>query len=290
MRTVILNCLTGLSFGAILFMVSSGLSLVMGVMGTLNMAQGGILMLGAYVGWTVAVQVHAGFVLGCLASGAAGAITGLVMERLFFRRLSGRSADQILLSFGLIYVMETLAQIIWGPLPVVPYTLRPLGGAMHFSNISYPISRLVLTGIALFIAALLVLLQRRTKIGATVRAGMDDRETARALGLRLEEAVTAISAVSGLVAGLGGFLAAPIFGASTDEAENVLILALVVVIVGGVGSLSGSLLGSLVIGMAVSFGATLFGGSFGYFAIYLAMILVLMVRPFGLLGRKRRTA
>lgn len=290
MRTLVLGILSGLSFGAILFMISSGLSLVMGVMGTLNMSHGAIYMVGAYVGWSVAIQRHLGFAAACLAAGLAGGVLGLAMERIFFRRLTGRPDDQILMSFGFIFILSTLAQVIWGALPKVPFTVPPLTGSVRFGSISYPFPRVALTGIALLLAGLLVLLQRTTKMGAIVRASMDDRETARALGLRVEAASAGVFFIGSFIAGMGGFLGAPVLGATTSEAVDVLLLSLVVVIVGGVGSVTGSLVGSLIIGLAVSFGATLFNGSLGYFGVYLAMIAILMFRRSGLFGREGRGA
>jgi branched-chain amino acid transport system permease protein len=289
-EAIVLGVLSGLSFGAILFMLAAGLSLVMGVMGTLNMAHGAIYMFGAYVGWTVAIQLHLGFAPALVAAGLAGAALGLVMERGFFRRLHGRPDDQILMSFGFIYVLTTLVQVVWGALPIVPFTVPPLTGSVMLGSITYPTARVALTGIALVLALALVLFEQRTKLGAIVRAGMDDSDTARALGLQVDRASMFVFVLGSLIAGMGGFLGAPILGATTSEAVDVLLLSLVVVIVGGVGSIAGSLVGSLIIGLAVSFGATLFSGSFGYFAIYFAMILVLIFRRSGLFGRQVRSA
>lgn len=287
--TVVPQILSGLSFGAVLFMLASGLSLVMGVMGTLNLAHGAIYMVGAYVGWSAAVQAHLGFLLACLLAGLAGAALGFVMERGFFRLLDGRPDDQILMSFGFIYILTTLAQLIWGALPKVPFEVAPLTGSVQLGSIQYPFSRVAITGIALLLAGALILLRQRTRLGAVVRAGMDDPQTARALGLRVGAASVAVFVLGSFIAGLGGFLGAPILGATTSVAVDVLLLSLVVVIIGGVGSIAGSLLGSLVIGLAVSFGATLFGGSFGYFAVYLAMVFVLMFRKTGLLAGRTET-
>src|SRR5262249_42884300 len=149
----------------ILFMLASGLSLVMGVMGTLNMAHGAIYMVGAYVGWSVAVQARLGFLAAGMLAGLAGAGLGLVLERGFFRRLAGRPDDQILMSFGFIYILATLAQVIWGTLPKVPFEVAPLTGSIQLGSIRYPFSRVAITGIALFLAGALILLERRTRLG-----------------------------------------------------------------------------------------------------------------------------
>jgi branched-chain amino acid transport system permease protein len=262
----------------------------MGVMGTMNMAHGAIYMVGAYIGWSVSVQAGLGFAIAAIASGLSGALLGLVLERGFFRRLNGRPSDQILMSFGFIFVLSTLAQLVWGALAKAPFSVPPFTGTIDLGSISYPTSRIALIGIAVLIAILLVLLERRTRIGAVVRAGMDDRETAKALGLPVDMASAGVFVLGCAIAGLGGFFGTPVLGASTSLAVDVLVLSLVVVIVGGVGSIAGSLLGSLIIGLAVSFGATMFGGALGYIAVYVAMILVLMFRTSGLLGRETRAA
>jgi branched-chain amino acid transport system permease protein len=287
-RILTLQLLNALSFGAILFMLSSGLSLVMGVMGALNMAHGAIYMIGAYVGWTVAVDVGLPWAAAAPAAAFVGAVLGIFFERGFFRRLVGKPSDQILMSFGFVFIFMTLTQLIWGALPKAPFSVPPLTGTIELGPVSYPTSRLALIAMALLIAVLLVLLQDRTRIGAIVRAGMDDRETAKSLGLPVTTASAGVFVLGSMIAGLGGFLGTPVLGAATSQAVDVLVLSLVVVIVGGVGSIAGSVLGSSIIALAVTLGATLFGGNIGYTAAYAAMILVLVFRRSGLLGRETR--
>jgi len=286
-HAIILGLLDGLSFAGILFMLASGLSLVMGTMGTLNMAHGALYMVGAYVGWSVAVEHHAGIIAGALAAGACAGAVGLVMELGFFRRLAGRPDDQIIMSFGFVYILTSLVQIIWGTAGKPPFVLPPFTSQIQIGDITYPTARLVVTAVAVVVALALAALQGCTRLGSVVRAAMDDAETARSLGLRIELAFVAVFVAGSFVAGLGGLLGGAILGASTSLAIDVLVLSLVVVIVGGVGSIAGSLLASVVIGLAISFGTQL---SFGSFAIYVAMIVVLLIRPFGLLGRQFRQA
>jgi branched-chain amino acid transport system permease protein len=289
-RLLALQLLNAASFGAILFLLSSGLSLVMGVMGALNMAHGAIYMIGAYVGWTVAVQLGLPYFVAAVAATSAGALLGLFLERGFFVRLTGRPSDQILMSFGFVFILTTTTQLIWGALPKAPFSTPPLTGTIELGGVSYPVSRLALIAIALLIALVLVVVQNRTRLGAIVRAGMDDRDTARALGLPVALASTGVFVLGSAVAALGGFLGTPVLGAATSQAVDVLVLSLVVVIVGGVGSIVGSLLGSFVIALAITLGATFLGGNVGYMAAYVAMIVVLVLRPSGLLGRETRTA
>jgi branched-chain amino acid transport system permease protein len=285
MDWVILNLLNGISYGMVLFLIASGLSIVLGAMGIVNLAHGALYMVGAYVGWTVAVKWGAGYGLGLLAGGICAGMVGLGIERGLLHRLYKQANEQVLLTFGFIYILSNLCLWIWGGLPRVPFTANFLRGSLHLFGIAYPKPRLAVIVIGLMLATGLWWLQDRTRMGAIVRAGMDDKETTMGLGINLERAFALIFFISSLIAGLAGVIGAHLLGVNTTLGLDVLLLALIVIIVGGVGSIQGSLLGGILIGVIDTFGKALFP-ELAMFTMYLTMIVVLMVRPAGLLGRR----
>jgi branched-chain amino acid transport system permease protein len=285
MGAVVLGLLNGISLGSILFLLASSLSLIMGVMGILNLAHGALYMVGAYVGWTIAMRYELNFGLAVLAGGVAAGLVGLVVERGFFRHLYRQLNEQVLLSFGLIYIVTNLCRLVWGPRSRAPFTASFLSGSFPIMGISYPFSRIMIIFIGLFVALGLWWLQDKTRVGAIVRAGMDDKEMVSGLGVNLERISVVVFFVGASIAGGTGVVGAELLGANLQLSIDVLLLALVVVIVGGVGSVQGALLGGMLIGCIDSLGKTLFPQA-AMFTIYLAMIIILLARPTGLLGRK----
>lgn len=285
MNLVVLNVLNGISFGMVLFLLASGLSLIFGVMGILNLAHGALYMVGAYVGWTIAIQYGINFSLAILASGSVAGLLGLLMERVFFRHLYKQLNEQVLLTFGFIYILTNLCMWVWGPLFKAPFTARILSGSLHIGSLTYPAGRAGIIVIGIVMAILLWWLQDKTKIGAIVRAGMDNAEMTQALGLNLGLVTTALFFVGSFIAGVAGVIGAQLLGVSLSLSGDTLLLALVVIIVGGVGSVQGAMLGALLIGTIDAFGRALFP-EFAMFTMYLAMIVILVVKPAGLLGRR----
>lgn len=280
-----INLLNGISFGAVLFLLASGLSLIFGVMGILNLAHGALYMIGAYVGWTVLVQHGLSFWLAIVLGGLAAGVVGLVMERGFLRRLHMQLNEQALVTFGFLYILTNLAQWIWGPVSRGPYTAPALTGSVKIADFSYPIARLTIIGVGLVLAVGLWWLQNNSRVGAIIRAGMDDREMTMGLGINLERVSVAVFFLGSVIAGSAGVVGAQLLGANLQLGINILLLALVVVVIGGMGSVEGALLGSMVIGLIDTFGKALFP-DMAMFSIYLTMIVVLLLRPTGLLGRK----
>jgi branched-chain amino acid transport system permease protein len=285
MDLFVLNLLNGISFGAILFLLASGLTIMFGVMGILNLAHGALYMVGAYVGWTVAIKYGLNFGLAFLAAGLAGGLVGLAIERGFLRHLYKQLNEQVLLTFGFVYILTNLSLWIWGPIARVPFTAPFLSGSFPIGGVRYSFSRIAIIIVGGVLAIGLWWLQDKTRVGAILRAGMDNKEITMALGINLPRVSIFVFFLAAFIAGAAGVIGAPIFGAYLGIALNVLLLAVVVIIIGGVGSIQGALLASMLIGVIDAFGKALFP-QFAMFTMYLLMVIILLIRPSGLLGRR----
>jgi branched-chain amino acid transport system permease protein len=287
MQHLLTYFLIGISFGSILFLLGSGLSLTMGLMRIVNLAHGAIFMVGAYVG-VAAAKSTGSFALGLVAGAAAAGVVGLIIEAGFLRRLYKQEQAQVLLTIGFVYILTNLVQWVWGAKPLSGIVPEVLSGYVTIGDINFPVFRFFVIGFGLVVAALLWLFQDKTKVGATVRAGMDNREVVGALGTNLKVLFTAVFALGCVVAGLCGLLGAPLIGVNLQVAWDALMLAMIVVIVGGTGSIQGALVGAMLIGLVDAFGKAYFP-TFSYFAIYVLLILILIFRPSGLMGRPLAT-
>lgn len=188
---LLVNFLIGLSLGSILFLLGTGLSLTMGLMRIANLAHGGLYMVGAYVGLAVA-KLTGNFALGILAGGACAGLVGLIIEMGFLRRLYKRELDQVLLTIGFIYVLTNLIQWIWGAYPMSGIVPSFLSGSIPVSGITFPVFRLAIIVFGLIAAAGLWLFQEKTRVGAIIRAGMDDKEMTMGLGINLKVVFTGV--------------------------------------------------------------------------------------------------
>src|SRR5665811_1382611 len=249
MQSFLVNLLNGVSFGSVLFLLAAGLSVMIGVMGILNLAHGALYMLGAYVGWTIAVQYKLNFLLAVVAGGVAAGIVGLVMERGFLRRLYKRYDEQVLLTFGFVYILVNVSMWIWGAQAKPSFSPSFLSGSLHFGDSLYPVSRLATIALGLLVAIGLWWLQQRTRVGAIIRAGMDDEEMTRGLGINLRLVSSVVFFLAAFVAGMAGVVGSQLLGVSPDMGVDILLLSLIVVIVGGVGSVQGALAGAMLIGI-----------------------------------------
>lgn len=279
-----LTLLNGISFGLILFLLASGLSLVMGSIGVLNLAHGALYMIGAYVGWSVAIDLDLGFVIAVAAGALCAGFTGLLMERGFFRRLHDAPNEQILASFGFLYILTDLVEVVWGPAAKAPFQFDALDGSVSVGDFSYPLVRVVIIGVGLAFALGLWWVQARTRAGAIVRAGMDDREMVRALGINVQAFASALFFLGSAVAGAAGVVGGLVLGAQSSFAIDVLLLALIVVVLGGIGSIGGALAGALLVGIVDTISRTEFP-EVAAFTLYALMTIVLLVRPRGISGR-----
>ena len=285
MDAILLNIVNGIAFGMLLFLLASGLSVMLGLMGIINLAHGILFMIGAFIGWTVLIQYKLNFGLAILAGGLGAGILGLVLERVFLRRLYKQPNEQVLLTLGFVYIFTNLTIWIWGPRPRIPFTAPFLSGSISIGGFGYPISRFFIIFVGLVLAAGLWWLQDKTRAGAIIRAGMDNKEMTTGLGINLALVSTLVFFLTAFIAGVAGIVGASVLGANTTNIFDILLLALVVVIIGGVGSIQGTLVGSLLIGLIDNFGKAMFP-QFALFTIYLAMVIILIIRPRGLLGRR----
>ncbi len=285
MDTLLLNLLIGISFGFILFLLGTGLTLTMGLMRIVNLAHGAIYMVGGYAGLTVARYTH-NFLLGILAAGICAGLIGLIMETAFLRRLYKRELSQVLLTIGFIYILTNIAQWIWGTIPQSGVVPEFLSGSIPIAGIKLPMFRIGVIVFGLLAALALWLFQDKTRTGAIIRAGMDNKEVTSALGINLKLVFTAVFALGTLIAGFSGLMGAPLMGIDLAAGWDTLLLAMMVVIVGGTGSIQGALAGGLLMGLVDSFGKAYFP-SMAYFTMYLVLVIVLLFRPSGLLGRAR---
>jgi branched-chain amino acid transport system permease protein len=277
--------LNGISFGCILFLLSSGLSLTLGLMGILNLSHGALYMVGAYVGWTVASHLGYSFWIAALAAGLVSGALGVIMERGFLRRLNRLPNEQVLLTIGFVYIITNLCLWIWGSIAKPPFTAKFLTGAITVVGWPYPFSRIAIIIVGLVVAIGLWWLQDKTRIGAIVRAGMDDGELTKGLGINLELVAGGLFFVGAFLAGFAGVIGAQLIGANVGLGLDVLLLALIVVVIGGMGSVQGSLIGAMMIGLVDAFGKILFP-DFAMFTLYFLMVIILVIKPTGLLGRK----
>lgn len=277
------QALNGCQFGVMLFLTSAGLTLVFGIMNLINLAHGSLYMVGAYAAATV--LAHTGsFVLALLVAIPATALLGLVIERLLLQWFYRRShLDQTLVTFGLIMVVNEVVRMIWGPTPVQMPLPPMLAGAVELlPGMRYPVYRLVVLAVGLFVGLLLYVLVVHTRAGTWVRAGASDRVAASALGINVPAVFSVVFCVGSALAGLAGAMAGPIFAVQVGMGEPILILALVVIVIGGVGSIRGAFIAALLIGLGDTFGRVLLNPALGSMVIYLFMALLLAWRPRGL--------
>jgi len=293
--------LNGLQFGIMLFLMAAGLTLIFGVMGLINLAHGSLFMVGAFAAAVVAGATGS-FFLGLVASLIAAAIAGALVELLVIRRLYNKDhLDQVLATFALILIFSEGTRWLFGSFPLFLDVPKILSGPIMLpGGIQYPVYRLVLIGAGLAVACGLGLLITKTRIGIQIRAGENDREMIAALGIDISKLYTIIFALGAALAGLAGALVGAIQSVQVGMGEPVLILAFVVIIIGGIGSIKGALIGGILVGLTDTLGgvflpelfklftdpatATSAGSSLASMAIYILMGAVLLWRPTGLFG------
>ena len=286
MDFLIINLLNGVAFGAILFLLASGLSLALGVMGILNLAHGALYMVGGFIGWTIGIKCGLNFWLAVLSGAIAGGLLGLVMERGFFRYLRGRLNDQVLLTFGLLYILRNTSLWVWGAVPKASFTAPFLSGSFPIMGYTYPYSRIGTIVIGIILATSLWWLMEKTRAGAVVRAGIDNKEMSMGMGVNVGAVSSSVFVLAAFIAGGSGVIGANLFGVSLKLSMDILLYALIVVVVGGMGSITGALLGGMIIGIVDSFVKGI-SPDIGYFSLYFIMIIILLVKPTGLMGRKQ---
>ena len=300
---IIEQVLNGLQFGVMLFLMAAGLTLIFGVMGLINLAHGSLYMIGAFAAAAVAGATGS-FLLALMAAMAAAAIAGVLVETIVIRKLYATDhLDQVLATFALILIFSEGTRWIFGSFPLFLDIPDYLSGPVTLpGGIDYPLYRLVLIVIGLVIAAGLGLLINRTRIGIRIRAGENDREMIAALGVDISRLYTLVFALGAALAGLAGALVGAIQSVQVGMGEPVLILAFVVIVVGGIGSIKGALVGALLVGLTDTLGgiflpevfklfmeagvATQVGSALASMAIYILMGAILIWRPTGLYGAR----
>lgn len=277
------QALNGLSFGALLFLLASGLTLIFGLMRVANIAHGSYYLLGAYVGLSV-MRWTGVFPLAILAGGAAVALIGIVMQRWFLARFHQQTLPQVLLTMGFAFFFSDQALLVWGGDPQSIPVPKVLSGTLVIGTVYFPAYRLFVIGVGLCVFVGLWLLLERTRLGATVRAAVDDAEMARGLGINVGRVMTGVFALGAFLAAAGGVMGGAFLSIYPGADFDVLPLTFVVVIMGGLGSLKGALIGSLLVGLLDNFGKAMFP-ELSYFTLFAPMALILAVRPTGLFGR-----
>ncbi len=277
--------INGLQYGLLLFLIASGLTLVFGVMGILNLAHGSMYMVGAYlVGYFVAVT--GSFTVSAILSAVIALGLGILIERVLIQRLYNRNhLDQVLLTIGMIFVFNSLQSILWGNDPYGVAVPDALSGSVPFTdNSSYPVYRIFAAFICIAIAAALYFVVSKTRLGMLIRAGESNREMVEALGVNIKSLYTIVFAIGVMLAAVSGIIAAPMRSIVPGMGESVLITCFVVVVIGGMGSIKGAVVGALLVGVISTFAAVLMP-TMSNMIIYIFMILVLLVKPQGLFAK-----
>jgi branched-chain amino acid transport system permease protein len=317
----IIQTLNSVAFGGLLFLLSSGFSLIFGLMRIPNLAHGAFFMLGSYFGYSLLIR-GVNFWAAALIGGLGVGLLGIIIERFIihpngrvlraigsildfvifrplrvtsfdnvwrglisrFRGLAGNEQGQVLMTLGVSFIIADVCLLVWTGDPMTLPAPEALRRPMFFQGYAFPTYRLVVLGVALVAAVGLYLLMERTRLGAMIRAGVDDREMARGCGIPVSRLFTTVFLLGATLAGVGGVLGGPILNAYPGLDTDMLPLALIVVILGGAGSLLGAFVGSFVVGFLYNFGIALVP-DLAYFVLFLPMVLVLVFLPQGLFGR-----
>lgn len=279
----LVHSLNGLSFGALLFLVASGFTLIFGLLRIVNLAHGAFYLLGAYLGLTTIAETG-NYVLGVLVAALAVSALGLGVERTLLKRARGQELPEVLLTIGIAFVIADLCLAVFGGNPQSVTNPDVLSGAVQLGPLTYPRYRLFVVLMAVLIAVLLYFVQQHTKIGAIVRAGVDDREMAAAMGININRMFTGMFAFGAALAGLAGVVGAGLLPVLPGVDTEILLFALVVVIIGGLGSIKGAAVGSVLIGLIDAYSKAWIP-ELSYFTVFAPMALVLVFRPTGLFGR-----
>jgi branched-chain amino acid transport system permease protein len=280
--TFLIQLLNSVQYGLLLFMLAAGLTLIFGIMGVVNLAHGSFYMIGAYLAWSLS-STFGSLTLAILGGALLSVLLGLALEWLLFRHFYQRDhLDQVLLTFGLIYIFEELRSILWGddvhgvPIPDL------LGASIPLTEtLSYPVYRLFMSGVCIALAAGLYLLISKTRLGMKIRAGAFNRDMAEALGINIKLIHALVFALGVTLATIAGMVAAPISSVYPNMGSQVLIMCFVVVVIGGIGSVRGALIAALLVGLVDTFGKVLVPQVAGML-VYMLMAAVLLWKPQGL--------
>jgi branched-chain amino acid transport system permease protein len=279
----VIQTLNSLALGGLLFLLASGFSLIFGLMRIANLTHGALFMLGAYFGVTILRYVP-NLWLAALLGGLGVAVLGFFLEKFILRKLAGNVLSQVLVTLGFAYIIADVCLLVWGgdpiPIPTPAFLQQPL----RVAGFAFPAYRVAVVLVAFAVGILLYLFIEKTRLGAMIRAGVDDPQMARAVGIPVSRLFTIVFCLGAGLAGAGGIIGGPIMSAYPGLDADMLPLALIVVILGGVGSLVGAFVGSFITGFVYTFGVALFP-QLAYVILFLPMIFVIAFRPRGLFGR-----
>jgi branched-chain amino acid transport system permease protein len=283
MQFWVIQTLNSLALGGLLFLLSAGFSLIFGLMRIANLTHGALFMLGAYLGATLMKWIPNLWIAAVL-SGLVVAAFGYILERTILRKLGGNVLSQVLVTLGFAYIIADLCLVAWGGDPIPIQTPALLQAPLRLAGFAFPAYRLAVVLVAFLVGLLLYLFIEKTRLGAMIRAGVDDMPMARAVGIPVSRLFSIVFCLGAGLAGAGGVIAGPIMSAYPGLDADMLPLALIVVILGGVGSLVGAFVGSFITGFVYTFGVALFP-QLAYVILFLPMIFVIAFRPRGLFGR-----
>ncbi|HET8596823.1 MAG TPA: branched-chain amino acid ABC transporter permease [Castellaniella sp.] len=303
-QLLFMQALNGLQYGILLFLLAAGLTLVFGIMSFINLAHGALYMMGAYFA-AAAFRYTDSFVLAILAGLAGAMLLGVALDRCGFSRLYPRAhLDQVLATFGLMLFCNEAVRMIWGSAPIFMSLPDALSRTVIVLGTPYPLYRMLIIGVGLLVALGLYLLIERTRIGMLIRAGASNRGMVSALGVNIGWLNTFIFALGAGLAGLGGAMVGPILSVQPGMGDSILIMTLVVIVIGGIGSIRGAFLGALVVGLVDTLGRTVvpallsqslaqglastLGAAISSLAVYVLMVIVLALKPEGLFPVKKR--
>jgi branched-chain amino acid transport system permease protein len=283
MNMTLFQVLNGLTFAALLFVVASGFTLIFGLMRIVNLAHGALYLLGGYFALAVATKTGS-FTLAVLAAAAGIAVVGFVIDRALLVFVKGFDLRQVLLTLGLALAMNDLALVIWGGDTFSVPAPEWLRGPLRIGEMAYPKYRLFVLAVGIAVFAGLWLLLNRTRLGALIRAGVDDAEIVDAMGVDIKRVFVFTFMLGAALAGMGGALGGAFLSLYPTADSEILVFSLAVVIIGGRGSLAGAAIGSLLVAMLANFGQVWFP-ELAYFVIFGPMALLLAFRPLGLFGK-----
>ncbi|MBS0247688.1 MAG: branched-chain amino acid ABC transporter permease [Proteobacteria bacterium] len=277
----------GLVLGALLALISSGLTIIYGTLGVLNLAHGALFMLGGFAGW-MAYTYTGSFILAVIAGSLFVMVVGFIVERVIIRYFYDRPhEDQLLVTFGLGIVFVEGARFFFGSLSKIVPAPAGLGGILNLGFMFYPAYRVALLGIVVVALVALYIVLYRTRIGMIVRAGIEDSVMVDALGIDVYKVFMLVFGIGAMAAGFAGIVNAPVVSITPDVGEAYLVQTFVVVVIGGVGSFPGAVLGGLIAGEIISI-TSMINPGYSYVMLFVAMTLVLVLRPYGLLGTAGR--
>jgi branched-chain amino acid transport system permease protein len=280
----LVQTLNGLSFGALLFLLASGFTLIFGLLRIVNLSHGALYLAGGYAA-VVTLSATGNYLLALAAAGLAVGVIGVAVERALLRRVRGRELPEVLLTIGVAFVLADLCLALFGGEPRKVAAPPALAGSVEIAGLAYPGFRLFVLAVAVAVGVGLALLHARTKIGAIVRAGVDDREVVTALGINIDRVFTGMFVVGSMLAGVAGAIGGTLLTVLPGADTEILLFALVVVIIGGLGSIRGAAVGSVLVGLVDAFSKAWFP-DFAYFTVFAPMALVLVLRPTGLFGSR----